>query len=236
MLSNIYQVINESDLDEIFTNHSDKIIIVMYAKRKCKPCRKFKSTFVEISKKYNESIFLYIDVENFENTGKYISKIKSTPTFKYYYDNEQLVTICGPDKKIFEEKLNIVLNSLKAYKHQNNDDVKNDANDANVDITNNVETIQISNQSLSTNKTSDDQQDSTQEPIKTILFQKKRPKVISNANSDKGSFPTDLTLEQLQKKKKYERLNKKLHAERLLKIKRYRELKKEKENREKNPS
>lgn len=88
---NLFQVLNYNDLKDIFDDNSDKLILIMFSMKTCGPCKLIKPKFVELSKKEQSCLFIYIDVENFVD-DKFISGVTSVPRFSFYYDNSEIAS------------------------------------------------------------------------------------------------------------------------------------------------
>ena len=94
-MSNLYQVLNENDLIDILNKNQNKLIIMLFSAKWCQPCKMIKPVFIKLSKKHVKSLFLYIDINNYnecKTTNKPISfldKVEGLPTFLYYINITQ---------------------------------------------------------------------------------------------------------------------------------------------------
>lgn len=110
MATNIFQVLKESDLDEIIDDHPRNLILVMFSSKTCAPCMSIKPTFISLANKNPDCFFVYIDVPSFTcDTNKYSNKIEMTPTFVFYFNNQEVGNVTGAQ----EESLIATLNYLK---------------------------------------------------------------------------------------------------------------------------
>lgn len=94
-MSNIYQILTEEDVDDIFYNNPNKIIVLMFSQKKCVHSCKIKGKFLTLAKNSPSSFFIFIDVESFQKKTDKFDFINHTPTFLYYFDNKLLITIEG---------------------------------------------------------------------------------------------------------------------------------------------
>lgn len=96
MEQNIYRVINESQIDEILEDNKQKLVVLMYSAKTCGPCKLFKPKFVALANQHKDVLFIYIDRLQFTiGANKYFKKYESTPTFLYYFGNQELAYVVG---------------------------------------------------------------------------------------------------------------------------------------------
>lgn len=108
--NNIYQVLKESDLDEILSDYAQHIVIVMFSSKTCIPCMKIKPRFITMSNEHPDCFFVYIDIDNFDDkTSKYLGTIQSTPKFSYFFNKQEIAYVLG----VNEEAINGTLIHLK---------------------------------------------------------------------------------------------------------------------------
>jgi len=99
MTGNICQVLKESDLDEIMSNYTHELVLIMYSAKTCPPCKVIKPVFISLSKKELNSQFVYIDIDNFVGTEyKYTRNLEATPKFSFYLGGQEIAFVMGADK------------------------------------------------------------------------------------------------------------------------------------------
>lgn len=130
MTNNIYQVLNEKDLDEILMNYPHNLSIIMFSSKTCMPCKKFKPYFVSGAQKFKDCFFIYIDLHQFEQTEyKYTKDVECTPKFIFYFDNKPIADMLGGDKDKFFESVAFLENKItekkKLIQSQKNQQEKN---------------------------------------------------------------------------------------------------------------
>lgn len=110
MSQNIFQVINETHLDEILLQHMRDLVIIMLSSKTCPPCKIIKPKFIELSKSHKDVFFVYVDRSNYNGTtNKYFAEYEFTPTFLFYFGNNRVAFIEGSH----EESLIKILMILK---------------------------------------------------------------------------------------------------------------------------
>ena len=118
MSNNLYQVINEQHLNEIFQDNPRKLIILMFSSKTCGPCKLIKPKFVELSKNHPDCFFIYIDVNNFNDiTQKYTHNVSHTPHFNFYFDDTVISTIVGAHEQSLIEVLTTVKGKIDIKRH-----------------------------------------------------------------------------------------------------------------------
>ena len=96
MNQNIFQVINESHFNEILSNHTQDLVVVMISSKDCAPCRLIKPKFVELSKQHKDIFFVYVDRSNYVPTeNKYFTEFEYTPTFVFYFGRNKIAFVEG---------------------------------------------------------------------------------------------------------------------------------------------
>ena len=106
MNNNIFQIIDETQLETLFKNKTHKLRLILYSKNDCEKTQNFMPKLRHMARKNNKVLFIYIDQLNYKNkTNNYFSKITSTPTFLYYIDMILLQTSNKMDEHDVIEKL-----------------------------------------------------------------------------------------------------------------------------------
>lgn len=106
-MSNIYRVINEEHLNEILTNNLFKIVLVSFTTKAADATGSVKKCLINLAASFKNSIFIYIDVDNYIRQGIINVDSLSTLIFfqkkifykidnndcetieKYFFDSEQ---------------------------------------------------------------------------------------------------------------------------------------------------
>jgi thiol-disulfide isomerase/thioredoxin len=107
-MNNIFKVINSIDLNEILNDNKLKLTLIMFGNKKCVISRKIKQKFIELSKLYDNMIFIYVDTDKFKDTHNFLTDIVDTPHFSYFIDNQYVYSLSGGN---FQE-LKKITNSL----------------------------------------------------------------------------------------------------------------------------
>jgi len=104
-LSNLLDKFTSSKiLNEFSKNNKDKLIIIYFTAKWCKPCKTLYPFINEKIKQYTNSYFSIIDVD----TDKYQElcddfSIQAMPTILFYKNSVEIDKIVGVDKKKIEE-------------------------------------------------------------------------------------------------------------------------------------
>jgi len=80
-----------------------KIVVVDFTATWCGPCRLMAPIFLELSKKYENLIFLKVDVDEVQDvTSKW--EVRAMPTFIFIKQKKQVDKIVGANKDELEKK------------------------------------------------------------------------------------------------------------------------------------
>ncbi len=119
MAQNIFQVVNETHLDNIMHDNMQKLIVVMYSSSMCKPCKMYKPKFVTLSKTNPNVLFIYIDVTKYDaSENKYFKECESFPTFLYYFSNTLVAYVKGVDENGIITTMASINQKIEAKKNQ----------------------------------------------------------------------------------------------------------------------
>ena len=119
MANNIFQVLKETDLDEIMNDHTQNLVIVMYSTKTCGPCMRIKPKFVSLSRENTDCFFVYIDLNIFEDTSfKYTRSVRGTPKFSYYFNNVEIACVMGADESVVVSTLANLKNKINLNKKE----------------------------------------------------------------------------------------------------------------------
>ena len=106
MSDNIFKISKTNDLFELLKNLSNKLIIIMFSAKWCGPCKSIKNNFYEFSKIYTNSLFIYIDIDEYNDKDcPIINKVDSVPTFMFFNNNNLLTLIKGANSNKLQETI-----------------------------------------------------------------------------------------------------------------------------------
>ena len=161
---NIHRVLEYKALEHLFNNNPNKLIIIMFSMKTCKPCASIRPLFLDLSKKHLDSVFVYIDITEFKDTVNFLDEIKEggVPQFHYYYGKDHLACVEGADSQLLVETL---LNLKKKINMITTETLRSNS--------------QTSLNSLSSNQQVINQQP-TSPPVTNLIQQKvEEPKVVT---------------------------------------------------------
>jgi len=95
---------SDSDFAEKVNSAGAKLIVVQLGASWCGPCRDFAGTFESLSAKYDNAVFLKVDVEECEGVGAKF-QVSSLPTFVILKDKKKVESVSGADKQQLEAKI-----------------------------------------------------------------------------------------------------------------------------------
>lgn len=117
--NNLFQVIDENDLDEILNEHRDNLVVIMFSSKMCTHCKKIKPKFVDLSTNNKDCLFIYIDLDNFKDTStKYTQNIQHIPHFVYYLNNTSLSVISGANEEAISKVLVFLKDKINVKKKE----------------------------------------------------------------------------------------------------------------------
>lgn len=117
--NNIFQVLSDSDVEEIFNENTQSLIILMFSSKNCGPCMDVKPTFINLAKEHKDCIFLYIDIHNFKDEGGQIMKnVEATPKFSYYFNKQEIAYILGAEKSVLLKTVQDLKDKIEAKKRE----------------------------------------------------------------------------------------------------------------------
>ena len=131
-MTNLFKITNENTINEIFENHKEKLICLIFSDSNTSYVYKElhlnirKAIKRDLTKLFNNILFLIVDLSDYMITNNFYTKNinkESIPYVAYYYKNKELATIttATPDSihkaclDILQE-LKKVLNKLKTNK------------------------------------------------------------------------------------------------------------------------
>lgn len=103
---NVLKVTTESSYRNIIFENKHKLIVVDFSAEWCQPCRYIYPKFVKLSKKYENVIFIHVDVE--KSSIEDAKNIDNVPSFKFYFNQNIIYDFIGSN-------LNFLENAIKNY-------------------------------------------------------------------------------------------------------------------------
>jgi len=100
----VFQCESDADFAEKVNSAGSKLIVAQLGASWCGPCRDFAGTFEGLSAKYDNAVFIKVDVEECEGVG---AKFQATslPTFVILKDKKKLDSMSGANKAALESKI-----------------------------------------------------------------------------------------------------------------------------------
>lgn len=98
---NVVTISTKEEWDEKHRSASGKVIIVDFSAVWCGPCRIISPTFVELSKKHPDIIFLKVDVDEVQEVAEQC-RISAMPTFQVWKDGRKVDELVGASKERLE--------------------------------------------------------------------------------------------------------------------------------------
>jgi len=100
-MSNIYRITSENDISEIVGHNYYKIIVISFTSKQYQH-NEFKKCLIDLSYKFKNSIFLYVDVNNYINNG--FLKIYSIPETIFIFQGCRCLQIDGANFDLLVNK------------------------------------------------------------------------------------------------------------------------------------
>lgn len=100
----VFQCETDADFAEKVNSAGSKLIVAQLGASWCGPCRDFAGTFEGLSAKYENAVFIKVDVEECEGVA---AKFQATslPTFVILKDKKKLEQMSGANKAALESKI-----------------------------------------------------------------------------------------------------------------------------------
>ena len=94
-MSNIYRVIDEEHLNEIFHNNMNKLVIITFTSKINDVGNTLKKCLIELASNFKHNMFIYIDIDQYKNIGKI--EISNLPTTIMYVNWIEIYRVIGND-------------------------------------------------------------------------------------------------------------------------------------------
>ena len=105
MATNLIKLSNMEEWEKLY--NSDKGLVIDFTATWCGPCKMISPIFNALSEKFNNLIFVKVDVDEFEELVSRMD-ISAMPTFKCILNKNIEHTLCGADVK----ELKLILNKF----------------------------------------------------------------------------------------------------------------------------
>ena len=126
-MSRVVEITDIKELEKITKNYPSNLIIIDFSASWCMPCQTIKPVFAELSKKYENCIFLKVDVDEADELMEFFGP-RSLPTFILMKNGKAFHKWSGADqdtlKRNVEKYMNFDVSELEEEdKEQSNVDV-----------------------------------------------------------------------------------------------------------------
>jgi thioredoxin 1 len=99
----VQHVTSHSEFENIIKNYNN-LIAVDFTATWCGPCKRIAPKFNELNDKYNNVMFVKVDVDDNEETSE-LCNIRAMPTFQFYKDNQKVFEFSGADENQLENSI-----------------------------------------------------------------------------------------------------------------------------------
>ncbi|KYO35159.1 thioredoxin [Alligator mississippiensis] len=82
----------------------DKLVVIDFSATWCGPCKMIKPFFHELVEKYNNVVFLEVDVDDAQDVAEHC-QIKCMPTFLFYKNGKRVKEFSGANKEKLVESI-----------------------------------------------------------------------------------------------------------------------------------
>lgn len=107
-MSEVKSLEDDDQLQIELASAGDRLVVVFYTATWCAPCKKMKPVFESLSKKYEDVVFISLDVDVCQETA--ISQgVTAMPTFAFHKHSEKVDVMQGADPILLEEKINLLI-------------------------------------------------------------------------------------------------------------------------------
>jgi thiol-disulfide isomerase/thioredoxin len=127
-MSNLLIITNNNDLNKIFENAHDKLVILMFYIKNNPDCRKAKPIFETLSCSHNITIFCLVDMDKFDGTSRYTRDINNMPRFDFYYAGNLIGNIATCNERELDECIKSGERNVMTQNNKKNSNINNNQN------------------------------------------------------------------------------------------------------------
>jgi hypothetical protein len=102
-MENFFKITSADELNKIFENASDKLIILMFYTKHNGECRRALSAFEKSALNHTISYFCVIDTDKFQGESRFVSNLNNMPKFECYYMGNSLGSYPTSNEKEIEQ-------------------------------------------------------------------------------------------------------------------------------------
>ena len=123
-MSRVVEITDIEELEKITKKYPSNLIIIDFSASWCMPCQTIKPVFAELSKKYENCIFLKVDVDEADELMDFFGP-RSLPTFILMKNGKAFHKWSGADqdtlKRTIEKYMNFDISDLEEDKDEDED-------------------------------------------------------------------------------------------------------------------
>jgi len=99
--SNVIHVRSIAEYDTIKKNSGDKLVVVDFSAVWCGPCRMIAPKYAELSKLYEDVVFLHVDIDQLNSLPD--ANVSGVPTFKFFKKSGLVAEFSGANVAKLEQ-------------------------------------------------------------------------------------------------------------------------------------
>ena len=103
-MSRVVEITDIKELEKITKNYPSNLIIIDFSASWCMPCQTIKPVFAELSKKYENCIFLKVDVDEADELMEFFGP-RSLPTFILMKNGKAFFKWSGSDEDTLKRNI-----------------------------------------------------------------------------------------------------------------------------------
>ena len=118
-MANIFQVLKETDIEEILEEHTQSLVLIMVSSKGCPPCAEIRPKFIKLAKDNPDCFFVYIDRSNFiPPKSDFFKGENVTPKFLFYFNIQEIAEIIGAHEDAIVKTLHHIKSKIEAKKKE----------------------------------------------------------------------------------------------------------------------